>query len=340
MLKTKKTRIAVLLTFIIMSCLAIGINLNIKNEKINVGQATNASVPLNLISAYGDSEATHPKVIAFDDEWNGWKYWMTFTPYPSADDSKENPHIKVSNDKINWQDPVENVNPLDGTPDNYIRGICYNSDPHLVYNNDTDQLECWWRYVNDSLDQVIIYRMCSDDGIKWQPKENMLERIRSKEDFISPALLYEDGMYKMWYIGKEYIFYYIESVDLTEWSKPQAINIPGTGETLGIWHIDVIHEQDIYEVVFCGFDRKTDSKRSNMSVYYTSSADNISYNVPMVLLSPTFGTDNWDNRGLYRPCILFENGKYYLYYSGIQDTEARGVGLSIAQSMGEFSTNN
>lgn len=339
MLKQRKIRISVLLIIIISLCLASGINSDIKAEKY-VGQATNSPIPLKLVSAYGDSEATHPKVIAFDDKWNGWKYWMTFTPYPSADDSKENPHIKVSNDKISWKDPGKNVNPLDGTPENYERGVCYNSDPHLVYNDDTDQLECWWRYVDDSLDQVIIYRMCSVDGIKWQPKENIIERKRTQEDFLSPALLYEDGMYKMWYIGKEYIFYYIESEDLIEWSEPKAISVPGTSEPMGMWHIDIIHEGDIYEVVFCGFDRKTDPQRRNMSLYYTTSTDNTSYTDPVLLLSPTFGTDCWDNRGLYRPCILLEKGEYYLYYSGIQDTEARGVGLSVVRTMNEFLMNN
>ena len=36
-------------------------------------------------------------------------------------------------------------NPLEAVPDDYEYGISYNSDTELVYNSDTDTLECWWR---------------------------------------------------------------------------------------------------------------------------------------------------------------------------------------------------
>lgn len=47
---------------------------------------------LDIISSYGDDQAFHPKVLNFEKPWNGYRYWMAYTPYPGADQRKENPH--------------------------------------------------------------------------------------------------------------------------------------------------------------------------------------------------------------------------------------------------------
>ena len=46
---------------------------------------------LDIISSYGDDQAFHPKVLNFEKPWNGYRYWMAYTPYPGADQRKENP---------------------------------------------------------------------------------------------------------------------------------------------------------------------------------------------------------------------------------------------------------
>lgn len=70
------------------------------------------SDPLKLASAYGDTQATHPSVLHFDEPWNGYTFWIAYSPYPEADDSKENPHILASNDGVNWVLPSGFTNPL------------------------------------------------------------------------------------------------------------------------------------------------------------------------------------------------------------------------------------
>ena len=85
------------------------------------------SDPLKLASAYGDTQATHPSVLHFDEPWNGYTFWIAYSPYPEADDSKENPHILASNDGVNWVLPSGFSNPLDDTPENYKFHVCYNS---------------------------------------------------------------------------------------------------------------------------------------------------------------------------------------------------------------------
>lgn len=85
------------LKFIIISIILIPLALYLLTSLDN----KSTRYRLNIISSYGDKEAYHPKVIAFKEKWNGYKYWMSFTPYPKGKSAKENPHIVASNDLIN-----------------------------------------------------------------------------------------------------------------------------------------------------------------------------------------------------------------------------------------------
>ena len=89
---------------------------------------------LDIISSYGDDQAFHPKVLNFEKPWNGYRYWMAYTPYPGADQRKENPHVCVSNDRIHWKpfegdgkavslDPLTLTNSIIQTPILYIEKI-------------------------------------------------------------------------------------------------------------------------------------------------------------------------------------------------------------------------
>ena len=163
-------------------------------------EITNSPKRLNLESVYGDIQAYHPKVISFKNKWNGYKYWMSYTPYPYGDSKKENPHVVASNDGINFKFP-SNIKVLDEVKDT-ANGKRYNSDSHLVYNETNNELECWWRYVDDVSNKVILYRRKTTDGVNWSEKEAVITANRKKQDYLSPAIIYEDNMYKMWFVRK------------------------------------------------------------------------------------------------------------------------------------------
>ena len=46
----------------------------------------NAKDYLDIVSYDGSNQGCHPKILYFPKKWNGWKYWMAFTPYPNSDD--------------------------------------------------------------------------------------------------------------------------------------------------------------------------------------------------------------------------------------------------------------
>jgi hypothetical protein len=111
------------------------------------------SNPIFLDNKDSHLQGYHPKVISFSKFFNGYKHWMAFTPYPKADQTKENPCIIASNDLIHWITPLGMINPLDVpiiSNDN-----SYNSDTHLLFNEDTKKLEIFWRYVNLLENKVI-----------------------------------------------------------------------------------------------------------------------------------------------------------------------------------------
>lgn len=274
---------------------------------------------LNLKNNDGSIESTHPKVIRFNKKWNGYKYWVAYTPYPKANQAKENPYILASNDLINWVQKKDFKNPLDIPEDKDYKHV-YNSDTHLVYNNDTDTLECYWRFVNDNENKVIIYRRTTRNGINWTDKEIVLENERNKIDYLSPAIIYQNGKYQLWYVDRDRTIKYME-YDFNEkkWSMPRIIDIKYDNDKLESWHLDVIKTDKGYETIIVAFDDW--KKRGKMKLYYSFSKDNINYSKAKEIVKAP------NNGGIYRSSILYINNTYYIFYSEITKKYKRGIGI-------------
>lgn len=105
----------------IASCFAALLVICLLSPKHEIENAPNK---LSIIGPYGDDEAYHPKVLYFENGWNGYTYWLSYTPYPHADDTKEDPCIACSNDLETWVVPPGLINPLSRRDND--RG--YNSD--------------------------------------------------------------------------------------------------------------------------------------------------------------------------------------------------------------------
>ncbi len=324
--KKKKIVIGIILILIFAACF-------IPNPE---KPSCNAKNRLEIISAYGDNEAYHPKVLNFKEKWNGYKYWMSYTPYPKGDDAKENPHIAASNDLVNWETPKGLVNPLD-TPDETIPQKRYNSDSHIVYNNDLDRMECYWRYVDDKEDKAIMYRCYTKDGIHWSKKEiSAIGTPRQEHDYVSPSILYENGLYKMWYIDKNNTLKYTTSKDGMNWQQDKILPF-SYEENVKTWHIDIIHTKEQYEMIAVAYENW--KKHNDMSLYYSTSEDGIHWKKAKVILRPTVNTKNWDNRGIYRSSFIYENGMYYLYYSGTSKDLHHGIGLMYGENIYKLKVN-
>lgn len=293
----------------------------------------NCKYPLNIKSSYGDIEAYHPKVLNFENEWNGYKYWMSYTPYPQGDDSKENPHIAASNDLINWETPQGLNNPLDERV-NDGEAKQYNSDAHLVYNNDLDRIECYWRLVDDVNNKAIIYRNYSTDGINFSDKEiALISDNRQAYDYVSPAIIYENHTYKMWYIDKNNTLKYTESSDGLNWSEPVIIKFKYKDSKQKTWHIDVISTEKGYELISVAYDKW--ANHNDMKLYYSYSNDKIQNWSPAIeILAPTKSNSKyWDNRGIYRSSMIYEDNIYIVFYSGTNKELHHGIGIMYGKDI-------
>lgn len=287
-------------------------------------------VLLNIVTPYGGVNGCHPKVIAFSSPWHGFKYWLTYSPYPKHNPKYENPVIIASNDLLTWQYPNEITlcNCLDESSKD---GVIYNSDPHLVYNQQKDMLEVWWRFVNADHKTVTLFRRCSKDGRSWSPREVMIfSNNWRKYDFISPAILIKHGAYHVYYVHQERIKLLQMREDFHEnvfiISKPVVIDI--SDDAYCPWHIDVIEYQHRTLILYCAYPKKTGwAKRYPMNLYLASSSEQLlRFHKPKCVLRPG-PAPGFDCFSLYRSSMLVENDRLILVYSGFGENNDTNLGL-------------
>ena len=282
---------------------------------------------IKIKDPYKTNQGYHPKIICFDDYWNGYKYWMAFTPYPYRNASKENPCINVSNDLKNWICPNGLINPID-TPSIFNQNDYYNSDTHLLYNKETNKLEIFWRYV-DHL-KIIIYTKSSYNGINWSQKEVFLSsNNRTKEDYISPSIIYENGKYKIWYVNQNQVWYMEKK---GTFSNKRLLNINFKNNLLP-WHIDVIYnkKKNIYELLIVAYE--TWERLHFMPLFYLYSKDNNFWSFPIKILEKSKNIHNFDSQGIYRSSLIYLNSTYFLFYSGHNEKDMVGIGLVYGRNI-------
>ena len=291
----------------------------------------NPKEPLNIKTySGGGNQPTHPSVKYFENGWNGYKYWMAYTPYPNNNNQEENPCIAYSNDGVNWREDGIN-NPISTAPSNG-----YNSDVHLVLVNNT--LECWYREVVNN--QEIIVRKTTTNGTDWSGREELYRTsVATGEDCVSPAVIYEDNKYKIWFVYKRQCLKYYESTDGKNWQFVRDIQINPVDSAYKVWHIDVIKTDVGYEFVGCyqyngAFDK-------NNFIYYANSSDNIKYSSPVRILGNGYH-GNFDSLELYRPCLTkindgTEHAYYNLYYGAQGKMRNWAIGLVQASDIKSIS---
>ena len=185
---------------------------------------------------------------------------------------KENPHVCVSNDRIHWK-PFEgegkavSLDPLTPFEDPDKQ---YNSDTHLVYRKDIDTLECYWRQVDNRTRIDKIMKRTTTDGIHWSKAQNVLVSDARTDRILSPAIIYENGRYKMWTVNcKENSLFYTVKVRWFSLDNSKHDSVKYPSDRLRSWHLDVIHTEKGYEMLVVAFYKG--HRHREMNLYYTSS---------------------------------------------------------------------
>ena len=136
-----------------------------------------------------------------------------------------------------------------------------------------------------------------------------------------PVVLFDGGIYKMWYHGlgrigndpwKVHVLY-CESIDGINWTKyPNPVIYPGgynSWDSKAVSPGAVIKENGIYKMYYCGYSDEYD----NWHVGYATSVDGINWEkYPQPIITGTYG---WEHQLIPSSIIKFNN-QYYLYYTG------------------------
>lgn len=271
--------------------------------------------PLDIKTYDGSDQANHPKVLYFKNGWHGFKYWMSFTPYPFCNASLENPSVEVSNDGENWEYISDADKPAVKAPKDAGRGG-HNSDPHLVMCG--HEMELWYRYnpalkksssTNNNINQIFMIETAN--GVKWsKPRLILSDNFK----YFSPAVIYENNTYKVWFSGEDGKLYYRQSGDLKNWSKAAAVNLSLPG--FCVWHQDVIKTGYGYQIVFSAY-KKGEFNLNNQCLYYADSPDGVNFSTPVMILAPSSNTNYLDNKMIYRSSLVDVTGDFKLYYSAM-----------------------
>ena len=281
----------------------------------------NPPYPLKLDMTYkdGQNQPTHPSVLYFPDGWNGHKYWMAYTPYPYNTNKYENPCITFSDDGYVWSEKGIS-NPIDKP----TQSMYYFSDAHLIYNTSNNTLECLYRGVdmnNGSTEEF--YKMYSTDGLTWGNRTRINGFVG-----LSPSMIYDNGIYKLWTQEATYGLNYYESSDGITFDFVRTINIKCDEKVA--WHLDVVKTNKGYEFVGC----------YDSFIAYAKSDDNITYSEPQKILLLGY-ENNFDSVQLYRPCLVRKNNGIMLYYgaNGLNgDGSYWGIGVVEAPSIKHLSS--
>lgn len=81
---------------------------------------------------------------------------------------------------------------------------------------------------NADNDGARILRITSTDGIHWSEPEEMIPK-QGRKPLLSPAVIWEDGFYTMWYSSHDGKLYRVTSPDGAVWSKEEATDLAYPG---------------------------------------------------------------------------------------------------------------
>lgn len=281
----------------------------------------NAPDPLVTPTYDGSGQVVHPDVVRVPGGWRGYEYWMAMTPYPDGNDDYENPSVIVSHDGIAWLEPPGIVNPLAPEPPGH--------------NDDTDMLlvdGVMRIYYNETNSDGLTYMslLTSTDGVNWTGPQTVFTRSNY---VMSPTVLYEDGVFTMWYVhspggcsSAHQDVYLRTSTDGVIWDDEQLVDIDHPGRL--VWHFDVVKVDGLYRMLYIAYP--DGSNCGNTSLYHAYSGDRLTWTVePDPVLTPSAG--GWDGAQIYRASFLVEGGTYRIWYSARSSGGQWRVGYAAAE---------
>lgn len=184
------------------------------------------------------SEAVHPSVVHVPNGWNGYEYWMAYTPYPNTNDQYENPCIAASNDRVNWVLPAGAPNPV--VPNNFVNGHLSDADICIGPDN---RLHMIYRWKDRAAGTEGFAVLSSANGSDWTTPTVVLSVTTANKSFLSPSMLWTGTQWEVYAVdpisvGRPVVRWVLNSLSDTWTTTPAVVTAPlGTGQAW--WHTNV-----------------------------------------------------------------------------------------------------
>jgi len=284
-------------------------------------------------------KGAQPSVILDNDTFKLW--------FAQGDSTGERVfiHYATSPDGINWTEHPEGTLPPgdSGTWDSKVRDtpcVIKDSFGYKLWYTGADHIGPPY---DDSLTLVIGFAT-SNDGINWDAWQEpvLLKGPPGSWDskwIESPAVIYEDGIYKMWYTGVSengiVQIGYATSTNGWDWEKDTSnpvlqVGDPGSGEDFMVGVCSVIKRDTFYEMWYAGVsfaDISYNDTIDTVNIGYATSVNGVEWskyeNNPV--LTTYYPTYDPDSSGPWAPSVLFIGDEYMMWYD--LDT---GIGLATA----------
>jgi hypothetical protein len=293
-------------------------------------------VPLVVPTYEGTGQSVHPDVVAFVEQWNGARLWMTITPYPNDDVKFENPSVLVSDDGYELAVPQGVTNPVISSP-----GLpAYNSDPDLTYDRERGELVMSYRVVKDGFNTIKV--VTSRDGRTWSsPRIAFSERSHSAvSQSIVPATRTATAM--AWYVDAGPTGCKAQStrvlmrrattpntsLGITEWSGSTVTDLAQPG--YNIWHLKVryIPSKREYWALLVAYPADGNGCGAD-DLFLAHSKDGIHWmGFPRPLLY--HGDRAWTRSALYRGSFLYdpETDRLSMWFSARSEAGIWRIGFA------------
>lgn len=290
-----------------------GGNVTVAAEGVVASKAT-AYFPLDVPTFDLNPSVGHPSVVYAPEGWNGYRYWMAFTPFPTA--VREDPCIVASNDGVNWEEPPGIVNPVCPNSTALAMGYDYWADTDLVLVGGVMVLI--FKGTDTGVSNHYV-RMTSTDGVSWSAPV-----VCVTDAGVSPAIFEESGALTM-IECKADTLQRRTSTDLgATWSAPvPATSRPRLAAPWNLHHVDVVRIGTTYHAL-ANASGGTGGP-TPFRVFYWQSNDlgatwTGSGSTPAVPLTGT----RFDTRGHYRstfnPAASGEPGAFDLWLTMMDET--------------------
>ena len=270
---------------------------------------------LNIPTYDGSGQGVHPDVLLLDPPINGNHFMMAFTPYPYYNARIENPSILLSQNGVDFVEPVAGINPLVPAP-----AYDHNDDPDLLF--DQQHQKYYLHYLKTMRpDSQNIQLLQSSDGLHWSETTAIHFDLKAGDPLIvSPAFVQQfDGLsYRTWYVSLTdasgiYNVKSIYSADGITWDKTRIeqvnLNLPAP---LVPWHLDVIKNGLQYIMLACCRTPQTNSQNEKLMIGVSTDGLNWHFRTtPLIDSDPNFH----NCESIYRSCGIISNNTLVVYYS-------------------------